>query len=123
MVQLVEQSRAEADGGAVFHIVRNTDTFFNGFGEAYLTTLNPLAVKGMRRHLVGQCILTVLVGEVEFIIEKDQIEQNILVGGDKICRLVVPIGTWFAFRNLSNYQAKILNILNVKHSEDIVEKR
>ena len=44
------------------------------------------------------------------------------IGEDNYARLTIPPGVWFAFQGFSKKPSLILNIANIKHSENEIER-
>jgi hypothetical protein len=71
--------------------------------------------------------LVVPVGHVRFVFASKQNENatNFRVeeiGEARYARITVEPGVWFAFQGLSNTPSLVLNIANVSHSSDEIEK-
>ena len=54
--------------GDLFHIMRNFDQGFSGFGEVYISTVNYNVVKAWKRHTEMVSNIVVPKGKVQFVI-------------------------------------------------------
>ena len=54
--------------GDLYHIMRNFDEGYNGFGEVYISTINYLQIKAWKRHKKMISNIVVPIGQVKFII-------------------------------------------------------
>lgn len=117
-------SRIPTKGGDVLHAVKQNDVGYTGFGEAYFSWVASGAVKGWKRHTKMIMNIVVPVGNVQFVFfldgEKDfRVEK---IGVDRYMRLTVPPGIWFGFQGLADTQSLVLNIANIPHDPNEVER-
>jgi dTDP-4-dehydrorhamnose 3,5-epimerase len=108
--------------GDVLHAMRRSAPGFNGFGEAYFSTVLPHEVKGWKRHRRATLNLVVPVGEVRFVVHDDRGHsasrgefQEVTLGRREYARLTVAPGLWVSFGNLSDESALVLNISDEEH--------
>jgi dTDP-4-dehydrorhamnose 3,5-epimerase len=119
--------RVEAAGGDVLHALKLTDAGFVAFGEAYFSLITAGSVKAWKRHTRMTMNLVVPKGKVRFVFcetdadgpDKFRVED---IGEDFYARITVPPGVWFGFQGLANPQSLILNIANIAHDPDEVER-
>lgn len=109
--------------GSVMHIVRVGARGFEGFGEAYFSTVDQGAIKGWKLHSEMVCNLVVPVGEVRFVIFDDRPHsetrgsfQEVVLSPVHYRRLTIPPLLWFAFEGRSAGTNLILNVASVPHS-------
>ena len=57
--------------GNILHGLKNSDASYDGFGEAYFSTVNSGAVKGWKKHHKMKMNLLVPVGSVVFYLRDD----------------------------------------------------
>ena len=69
--------------------------------------------------------LIVPIGNVQFIFysEKGELLLNKTIGEHNYCRLTVPPNIWFGFKGLSNKDSLILNIADMLHNPEEVERK
>jgi dTDP-4-dehydrorhamnose 3,5-epimerase len=109
--------------GSVMHVVRVGAPGFEGFGEAYFSTVDQGAIKGWKLHLEMVCNLVVPVGEVRFVIFDDRPQsatrggfQEVVLSPGDYRRLTIPPSLWFAFEGRAAGTNLILNVASVPHS-------
>ncbi len=116
--------------GDIFHGMKKSDNGFAGFGEAYFTTINGNQIKGWNKHKKMTINLVVPVGKVIFVLyddrEKSKTKGNFLkieFSPDNYQRLTIPPCIWLAFKGKSNDTNLILNVADMEHDPDEIEKR
>lgn len=115
--------------GDIFHGMKKSDKGFSGFGEAYFSTIKNGEIKGWNRHKKMTLNLIVPVGKVIFIIYDDREKSSskgnffeIEISLDNYQRITVPPCLWLAFMGKSNGTNLILNIADMEHHPDEIEK-
>jgi dTDP-4-dehydrorhamnose 3,5-epimerase len=119
--------RIEVEGGDVLHAMKQTDQGYSGFGEAYFSWVSADVVKAWKRHTEMTMNVVVPVGQVRFVflcanadgIEEFRVEE---IGVDRFVRVTVPPGIWFGFQGLHTPQSLLLNIANIPHDLNEVER-
>ncbi len=103
--------------GNIFHAMKKSDCGFNGFGEAYFSTIYQNDIKGWKKHTEMTLNLIVSVGEIEFVVYNDITKEffNVKLSQDNYKRLTVNPGLWMAFRGLSE-SSMLLNIASIEHN-------
>jgi dTDP-4-dehydrorhamnose 3,5-epimerase len=56
------------DRGKILHIMKNTDSCFEAFGEVYCSTIYPKVVKGWHLHKIMTLNYVVLKGKIKFVL-------------------------------------------------------
>ena len=117
-------SQIHAEGGDVYHALKQFDFGYNGFGEVYFSWIDEGYFKGWKRHLKMTMNLVVPVGNVNFIFYSNQgdLLQHELIGENNYVRLTVPPGTWFGFRGQYSPKSLVLNVANIPHDPNEVER-
>jgi dTDP-4-dehydrorhamnose 3,5-epimerase len=110
--------------GDVLHALKKDDLGYVNFGEAYFSWINQNAIKAWKRHTKMTMNLIVPVGCVRFVFlnnnsSKVRVEE---IGVDRYVRLSVPPGIWFGFQGLSDKPSLVLNIADILHDPDEVER-
>lgn len=108
------------DRGSVRHALKATDATFQGFGEAYFSTVEAGMVKGWKRHTQMVLNLVVVSGIIRFVIADDSqgaIQfHSVILGPDvNYQRLTVPAGFWMAFQGVGEGLNMLLNIASIPH--------
>lgn len=118
--------------GDLWHAFKVSDEGFVGFGEAYLTQIEPHRVKGWKRHNRYVLNIVVIVGAVKFVIYDDRdgsttkgsFMEVILSPTDNYQRLTVAPGLWMAFAGASDSQTSILmDLIPELHSPEEADKK
>jgi dTDP-4-dehydrorhamnose 3,5-epimerase len=105
--------------GDIFHALKSGETDFQGFGEAYFTTIQPGETKGWKKHTRMVMNLIVPVGEVRFDL-RDGAGQahSFFIGRSNYGRLHVQPGWWTAFTGIGDGLNLILNVASIPHDPD-----
>jgi dTDP-4-dehydrorhamnose 3,5-epimerase len=115
-------------GGNVMHAMKMTSKGYEGFGEAYFSQIEKNALKAWKRHKEMTLNLIVPVGEIRFILFDDRVAENnqfqeIIISKENYCRLTIPPMIWMGFQGLSDGISVLLNIANIEHNADEVDKK
>lgn len=117
-------ARINTAGGDVLHAIKATDSGYSGFGETYFSWVADGCVKAWKRHTQMTMNLIVPVGKVRFVFRVDgqddfRVEE---IGESRYVRITVPPGVWFGFKGLSQPQSLVLNVANISHDPNEVER-
>jgi len=120
----------DTEGGDVLHVMKASDMGFTGFGESYFSTVELGAIKGWKLHREMVLNLVVPVGSVRFIVFDERegsktVDQfsEIVLSRENYGRLTVPPKLWVGFQGVDVQDSLILNIANIPHNPDEVERR
>ena len=124
-ISIIPQKRINVSGGDVLHILKSSDPEYNKFNEAYFSFIESGKTKAWKRHFKMTMNLVVPIGMVEFVFyDSDKNFLNkVIIGEKKYSRITVPPMIWFGFKCVSEKDSLILNISNILHSEDEVERK
>ena len=102
--------------GDVFHAMKKSDNGFDGFGEAYFSTINKKEIKGWKKHTQMTLNLVVIIGEIEFVVFDEDSQEffSINLSQHNYNRLTVKPNVWMAFRGIGEYNM-LLNLANLEH--------
>lgn len=121
-VQLVPLRRIELPAGAVMHGMKASEPAFQGFGEAYFTSVGRGQIKAWKRHRQMVSNLIVPVGEIRLKLFDERIDSptrgrmlDTVLGPDNYQRLTVPPGLWFGFEGLGEGLNLMLNLASIEH--------
>ena len=94
--------------GDIFHAMKKSEAGFAGFGEAYFSTINKDDIKGWKKHTKMTLNLIVPVGEIEFVVFNDALDEffSVKLSQNNYHRLTVKPNLWMAFRGLSDKDRK-----------------
>ena len=126
-ILLTPLPRIETNGGDVLHVMKSNDKGYADFGEAYISWVSAGTVKAWKRHTRMTMNLVVPVGQVRFVFrminpggaDQFRVEE---IGVDRYARITVPPGIWFGFKGLHTHQSLVLNIANISHDPNEVER-
>ena len=102
--------------GDIYHALKKSDDGFNGFGEAYFSTINQNDIKGWKKHTKMILNLVVPVGEIKFVIYNEFTKEffNVTLSQNNYQRLTVNPNLWMAFKGLSP-NSMLLNLASIEH--------
>ena len=102
--------------GDVFHAMKKSDAGFDGFGEAYFSTIHKDDIKGWKKHTKMTLNLVVPVGKIEFIVYDENSKEffSIELSQDNYQRLTVKPNLWMAFRGVEE-NSMLLNLASIEH--------
>ena len=111
------------DKPIIWHIMKIYAYF--GFGEAYFSNIKFRRIKAWKRHLKMTCNLIVPQGKVKFIFyDEDSDKKSIFeIGEDNYCRITVLPKIWFGFEGLHYPSSLILNVSDIPHSPEEIERK
>ena len=117
----------DTPGGNVMHAIKKSSDGYVVFGEVYFSKIDYGAIKAWKRHKTMTLNLVVPVGEVKFVLFDDSYElnnefQEVTISMNNYCRLTVPPMVWMGFQGLSNGSSMLLNIANIEHDSDEVDR-
>ena len=103
--------------GDIFHAMKKSDRGYNGFGEAYFTTVNKDDIKGWKKHTQMRLNLVVIVGEIEFVVYNEENKEffSVKLSQNNYQRLSINPNLWMAFRGKDEYNM-LLNIADIEHN-------
>lgn len=103
--------------GDVFHGLKHSDKGFEGFGEAYFTTVRHGQVKGWKKHRRMVMNLVVPVGSICLYLRDDITGKVIrfMLGSENYGRVTVPAGYWMAFEGVGPSLNLMLNLASIEH--------
>ena len=115
-------------GGSVMHAMKTSSAGYTGFGEAYFSQVDQGAIKAWKRHKKMTLNLAVPVGEIRFVLFDDREVSNtqfqeIIISKGNYCRLTVPPMVWMGFQGLSESGSMLLNIADIEHDPDEVDRK
>ena len=115
--------------GDILHGIKKCDEGFAGLGEAYFSTINNGEIKGWNRHKIMTLNLVVPMGEVTFVIYDDKDGSNskenyfkVTLSQTNYQRLTVPPGLWLAFKGIGSSTNLILNVANMEHDSNELDR-
>jgi dTDP-4-dehydrorhamnose 3,5-epimerase len=103
--------------GDVFHGMKKSDAGFDGFGEAYFSTINQDDIKGWKKHTQMTLNLLVPVGEIKFVVYNEETKEffSVTLSQNNYQRLTVKPNLWMAFQGIGEYNM-LLNLASIEHN-------
>ena len=115
----------EVEGGNVLHAMKQEDNGFNGFGEAYFSTIEHKVIKGWKRHFEMTLNIVVPIGHIRFVLYDDRdnsktkgFYQEVSLSRNNYQRLTVPPMIWFAFEGIAKESSLLLNLASIPHRKE-----
>ena len=112
----------EVEGGNVLHVMKKEDNCFNGFGEAYFSSVEHKVIKGWKRHFEMTLNIVVPIGDIRFVLFDDRDSsqtkgsyQEVSLSRNNYQRLTVPPMIWFAFEGIAKESSLLLNLASIPH--------
>lgn len=115
--------RIELDGGDVLHALKNNEVGYDVFGEAYFSSIKFDVIKGWKLHTKMTMNLIVPVGDVKFVFYNEKTFRVIEIGEKSYSRITVPPGIWFGFKGIGLNNNLVLNIANLRHDPEEVQRK
>ena len=105
--------------GDILHAMKISDDGYDGFGEAYFSSVHQSDVKGWKKHLRMTLNLVVPQGAIEFVIYNEQSQDFISVklSEKNYQRLTIQPGLWLAFRGVETNNL-LLNLASIEHDSN-----
>ena len=124
-IKLSSLKRIDNENGDILHVLRNDDSDYKKFGEAYFTSIKFNKIKAWKKHNKMYMNLVVPSGSVKFVFffEKKGTFREEIIGENSYARLTVPPGVWFGFKGMDNTNNLILNISSILHDPKETDTR
>ena len=127
-VLITNQKIINVSEGNVMHAIKISDVGYIGFGEAYFSIINNGAIKAWKRHREMTLNLIVPLGEVRFVLYDNRNSlntqfQEVIISKKNYCRLTIPPMIWVGFQGLYENESLILNIADIEHDANEVDKK
>jgi len=118
------------EGGNVLHALKKSDPGYDGFGEAYFSNIEFESIKAWKLHKKMTLNLVVPLGSVRFVIYDNRKNSSsfqkfdeIILSRKSFIRLTIPPRLWVGFQGLDQNTSLILNIGNIEHDPNEVERK
>ena len=100
--------------GDLFHAMKASDVGYEGFGEAYFSSVFQDEIKGWKQHSEMTLNLIVVIGEIRFVIYDGKAFFSVTLSINNYKRLSISPGLWVAFKGLS-VRNMLLNLASIEH--------
>lgn len=111
--------------GDLYHIMRNFDSGFAGFGEVYISTIKHELVKAWKKHFKMTCNFVVPVGAVKMVIcDKRKgsgtfgMINEFILSRENYFRLTVPPELWYGFSGVTAGENMMINLADITHDPE-----
>lgn len=123
-IKSIDLEEIDVDGGNILKFIKNSDTNFKSFGEAYFSFIENKFIKAWKLHTKMTMNLVVPEGSVKFVfaIKKEGPFKVVEIGTNNYKSIFVPPNIWFGFQGLSSGKNIILNFANIVHDENEVQR-
>tara|TARA_Y100001954_G_scaffold187185_1_gene200241 strand:- start:835 stop:1275 length:441 start_codon:yes stop_codon:yes gene_type:complete len=128
-VKITPLRRISNPKGDVWHAMKKSDEGYSGFGEVYFSTINEGQVKGWNRHKRMTINLVVPKGKVKFVLFDSRVDSatyrcfnEVILSPESYNRLTIPPNVLVGFKGLSSSESWIMNIANMEHDSEELEK-
>ena len=101
--------------GDLFKLISKKHSFFNKFGELYITEVLPNKFKGWKYHKDRSQILTVVNGKVKFYIKKNINDRPVIINIEfpkKMKLLKIDPNTYYSFKCNSKNKSTVINLID-----------
>lgn len=129
-VLLTQLKRIHHPKGDVFHGMKKSDPGFSGFGEAYFSTIHFEDTKPWKKHFEMTLNFVVPLGNIRFVIFDDRENSStqnsffdVVLGENNYQRITIPPGVWVAFSGVGETYNLLLNLANLEHDPNEIERK
>ena len=108
--------------GDIYHAMKKSDYGYEGFGEAYFSTVHKNSIKGWKKHRDMTLNLLVPIGEIEFVVYNEHLKEffSVKISQNNYQRLTIKPNLWMAFKGLDENNM-LLNLSSIEHDPDEYE--
>lgn len=102
--------------GDIYHAIKKSDDGFDGFGEAYFSTVHKNNIKGWKKHRDMTLNLLVPIGEIEFVVYNEDLKEffSVKISQNNYQRLTIKPNLWLAFKGIDENNM-LLNLTSIEH--------
>ena len=111
--------------GDVLHVLKEHESTYSRFGEAYFSSVRYNSMKGWKKHLQMTLNIVVPIGSIKFVLYDDRAEsttyksiQEVELSRENYQRLTIPPKIWIAFEGVGEGYNLLLNIASIEHDPD-----
>jgi dTDP-4-dehydrorhamnose 3,5-epimerase len=128
-VKIIQLKQIVDERGKVMHMLKKTDEHFEDFGEIYFSVVNPGAIKGWHVHKKMVLNYAVPFGNIKFVLYDGRENsstfneiQEIFLGPDNYCLVVVPPYVWNGFKGIGMQPAIVANCSTIMHDPNEIDR-
>ena len=115
-------------GDSVLRAMSIGNVGYNGFGEAYFSTVKHNTIRGWKKHKEMTLNIVVPVGVIRFVVYDDRKNsstfgsfQEFILSKDNYNRITIPPNVWVGFQGVGSEINLLLNIANIPHNDTEVD--
>lgn len=118
-VILTPLKRISNPKGDILHAMKISDDGYDGFGEAYFSSVHKSDIKGWKKHSRMTLNLVVPQGAIRFVIYNEQSQnfKSVELSEKNYQRLTIAPGLWLAFKGIETNNI-LLNLASIEHDPD-----
>ena len=117
MIRIKELKLHLDDRGYLYETLRADDPNYLGFGQAYISAINPEVIKGFHKHELQTDHVVCVAGQIKLVVVEDgtcEIEEiHLSVLSPKM--VIIPPRHWHGWKCIGNEPALVFNISNFCH--------
>lgn len=121
--------RIPDERGTIMHMLKNSDPWFDSFGEIYFSTVYPEVVKGWHIHHRMTLNYCVIVGSIKLVLYDDRPESptrgevnEIYIGTENYNLVKIPPLIWNGFKGVGSNTAILANCSSEPHDPTEIER-
>ncbi len=115
--------------GKLLEVLRSDDFLFNGFGQAYITTIKPAVIKGWHFHKEQTDNICCIKGSIKLVLYDSREDKSsyqelaeFLIGDENPALVQIPKEVCHAVQCLGEEEAVILNIPDLPYNHENPDK-
>ena len=116
--------------GAILHMLREDDPYFERFGEIYFSAVYPGVIKGWHIHKKMTLNYAVIVGAIKLVLYDDREGsptkgqvQELVVGEENYCLVTIPPMVWNGFKGVGTETAIVANCATLPHDPTEISRK
>lgn len=121
-VQIIPLKRIPDERGTIMHMLKNTDSHFQEFGEIYFSTIYRGVVKGWHQHNEMTLNYACVFGRIKLVLYDERESSptkgtllEVFLGQDNYSLVIIPPGIWNGFKGMSEPYAIVANCCTHPH--------
>lgn len=121
--------RIPDERGTIMHMLKNSDPWFDSFGEIYFSTVYPEVVKGWHIHHRMTLNYCVIVGSIKLVLYDDRPESptrgevnEIYIGTENYNLVKIPPLIWNGFKGVGSNTAILANCSSEPHDPTEIDR-
>ncbi len=129
-VEIRPLKRIADERGAILHMLRKDDPWFDKFGEIYFSTAYSGIIKGWHIHDKMTLNYAVVNGMVKMVLYDDRDGSGtkgnlmeIFLGEDNYLLVKVPPRIWNGFKAIGNKPAMVANCATIPHDPQEIHRK